>query len=56
MTILEDIDVFPAYAGMSPIPRAARVTLYGFLRLRGDEPQGLAWVGGGGWFSPRERG
>ena len=49
-------EVFPAYAGMSPRPRAATTREARFPRLRGDEPF-AAYANGGIWgFSPPTRG
>ena len=50
------VDVFPAYAGMSPLARRSPSSPPGFPRLRGDEPTGATLDGITVAFSPPTRG
>ena len=50
------LDVFPAYAGMSPGTAPSRTDTSRFPRLRGDEPVLAGAVSAVALFSPPTRG
>ena len=54
--MIEMLDVFPAYAGMSPDTDENEPVVEGFPRLRGDEPGAIAMTWQATEFSPPTRG